>query len=44
MLKEVNKPEDFVKAKEKIKNLTYEQYKLLKTGRISLSELAIKLL
>jgi len=42
MLKEVNKPEDFVKAKEKIKNLTYEQYKLLKTGRISLSELAIR--
>jgi len=42
ILKEVNKPEDFIKAKEKIRNLTYEQYRLLKTGRISLSELAIK--
>lgn len=44
ILKEINKVEDFEPAKEKIKKLTYMQYSLLKSGRISLSDLAIKVM
>jgi DNA polymerase I len=44
ILKEIDKVEDFEPAKEKIKKLTYMQYSLLKSGRISLSDLAIKVM
>ncbi|HLI47046.1 MAG TPA: DNA-directed DNA polymerase I [Geobacterales bacterium] len=44
ILKEIERVEDFEPAKEKIKKLTYSQYSLLKSGRISLSDLAIKVM
>jgi len=44
ILKEIESVDDFEPAKEKIKKLTYAQYSLLKSGRISLSDLAIKVM
>lgn len=44
VLKEIKSAEDFEPAKDKIRKLTYSQYSLLKSGRISLSDLAIKVM